>query len=54
MATDSTILAWKIPWMEKPGRLLSMGSQRVGHDGETSLSDAKSQLIGKDADAGKE
>ena len=25
-------LAWKIPWMEEPGRLQSMGSQRVGHD----------------------
>ena len=25
-------LAWKIPWTEKPGRLQSMGSQRVGHD----------------------
>ena len=25
-------LAWKIPWMEKPGRLQSMGSRRVGHD----------------------
>ena len=54
MATHSTILAWKIPWMEKPGRLPSMGSQRVGYDWVTSLSDAKSQLIGKDADAGKE
>ena len=32
MATHSTILAWKIPWMEEPGRLQSMGSQRVGHD----------------------
>ena len=33
MATHSSILAWKIPWMEEPGRLLqSMGSQRVGHD----------------------
>ena len=32
MATHSSILAWKIPWMEKPGRLKSMGSQRVGHD----------------------
>ena len=32
MATHSSILAWKIPWMEKPGRLQSMGSQRVGHD----------------------
>ena len=28
----STILAWKIPWTEDPGRLQSMGSQRVGHD----------------------
>ena len=32
MATHSSILAWKIPWMEKPGRLQPMGSQRVGHD----------------------
>ena len=32
MATCSSILAWKIPWMEEPGRLQSMGSQRVGHD----------------------
>ena len=32
MATHSSILAWKIPWMVKPGRLQSMGSQRVGHD----------------------
>ena len=32
MATHSSILAWKIPWMEDPGRLQSMGSQRVGHD----------------------
>ena len=31
MATHSSILAWKIPWMEDPGRLQSMGSQRVGH-----------------------
>ena len=38
MATDSSILAWNIPWMEKPGRLQSVGSQRVGHDGATSLS----------------
>ena len=30
MATHSSILAWKIPWMEEPGRLQSMGSQRVG------------------------
>ena len=32
MATHSSILAWKIPWMEEPGWLLSMGSQRVRHD----------------------
>ena len=32
MAIHSNILAWKIPWMEKPGRLQSMGLQRVGHD----------------------
>ena len=32
MATYSSILAWKIPWMEEPGGLQSMGSQRVGHD----------------------
>ena len=32
MATNSSILAWKIPWMEKPGGLQSMGLQRVRHD----------------------
>ena len=32
METHSSILAWKIPWMEEPGRLQSMGSHRVGHD----------------------
>ena len=32
MATHSTILAGKIPWMEEPGRLQSMGSQRVRHN----------------------
>ena len=32
MAIHSSILAWKIPWMEEPGRLQSVGSQRVGHD----------------------
>ena len=31
MATHSSILAWKTPWMEEPGRLQSMGSQRVRH-----------------------
>ena len=32
MATHSSILAWKIPWTEEPGRLQSMGSERVGHN----------------------
>ena len=38
MAPHSSTLAWKIPWMEGPGRLQSMGSLRVGHDRATSLS----------------
>ena len=32
MATHSSVLAWKIPWAEEPGRLQSTDSQRVGHD----------------------
>ena len=32
MATHSSILAWRIPWTEEPGRLQSIGSQRAGHD----------------------
>ena len=32
MATHSSILAWRIPWIQEPGRLQSMGSQRVRHD----------------------
>ena len=38
MAPHSSTLAWKIPWTEEPGRLQSMGSLRVRHDWETSLS----------------
>ena len=38
MAPLSSTLAWKIPWMEEPGRLQSMGPQRVGHDWASSLS----------------
>ena len=38
MATHSSTLAWKLPWTEEPGRLQSMGSLRVGHNWETSLS----------------
>ena len=36
MAIHSSILSWRIPWMEKPSRLQSTGSQRVGHDWATS------------------
>ena len=32
MVTHFSILAWRIPWMDRPGRLQSIGSQRVGHD----------------------
>ena len=38
MAPDSSALAWKIPWMEEPGKLQSMGSLRVRHNWVTSLS----------------
>ena len=38
MAPHSSTLAWKIPWMEEPGRLQSMGSLRVRHNSATSLS----------------
>ena len=38
MASHSSTLAWKIPWMEEPGRLQSVGSLRVGHDWVTSRS----------------
>ena len=37
MATHSSTLAWRIPWREEPGRLQSMGLQRVGHNGATLL-----------------
>ena len=38
MAPHSSTVAWKIPWMEEPGRLQSMGSLRIRHNWETSLS----------------
>ena len=41
MAIHSSTTAWKIPWTEDPGRLQSMGSQRVGHDWVTSLTHLK-------------
>ena len=45
MATHSSILAWKIPWTEKPGRLQPMGSQRVGHNWATSLSERHCYMV---------
>ena len=45
MATHSSILAWRIPWMEEPGGLQSMGLQRVGHDRGTLLT----QLVSCDS-----
>ena len=38
MSTHSSILAWKIPWTEEPGRLQFMGSRRVGHGRANSFS----------------
>ena len=37
MAIHTSVLAWKIPWTEKPGRVQSTGSQRVGHDSTHTL-----------------
>ena len=47
MAIHSSTLAWKIPWMEEPDRLQSMGSQRVRHDWATSLSLSLSETISR-------
>ena len=47
MATHSSTLAWKIPWIEEPSGLQSMGSQRVGHDWVTSLFNVSQLLVTK-------
>ena len=47
MATHSSTLAWKIPWMEEPDRLQSMGSLRVGHDWAASLYHFSLSCIGE-------
>ena len=52
MAIHFSILAWRIPWTEKPGGLQSMGSQRVGHSDDTNLT-AKSRGIKKPFDEGE-
>ena len=49
MAPHSSILAWKIPWTKEPGRLQSMGSQRVGHDSATSLQGFPDSSVGKES-----
>ena len=48
MATHSSIFALRIPWTEEPGRLQSMGSQRVGHDWVTSLLLGQIQTLQKE------
>ena len=47
MATHSSILAWGIPWTEEPGRLHSMGSQRMGHDLATKQQQEVGVVTGK-------
>jgi len=48
MATHCSILAWRIPWTEKPVRLQSMGSQRAGHDCMTNrFSYTELELLGR-------
>ena len=46
MAIHSSTIAWKIPWTEEPGRLQSVGLQRVGHDWATSLSLSEGKIMG--------
>ena len=45
MATHSSILVWRIPWREETGRLQSMGSQRVRHNGATSLTHSHASKV---------
>ena len=45
MAPHSSTLAWKIPRMEEPGGLQSMGSLRVGHDGATELNRTEPAIL---------
>ena len=44
MATHSSILAWRIPWIEEPGELQSMESQRVGHDWAANITTHRSKV----------
>ena len=45
MATHSCMLAWRIPWTEEPGRLQSVGSQRVGHNEQLTLYEGREGLV---------
>ena len=57
MATHSSTIAWKIPWMEEPARLQSMGSQRVRHDEQlhfTSQHLNPEELMLSNCDAGED
>ena len=45
MATHSGILAWKIPWIEEPGGLQSIGLKRVGHDRETNTENPQDAAV---------
>ena len=47
MATHSRILAWRIPWTEEPGRLQSMGSQRVGLSDQTTVSNQDTAALSR-------
>ena len=47
MATHSSILAWRTSWTEEPGRLQSMGSQRVGHNAATNTTREGKNLLKK-------
>ena len=47
MATHSSILAWRIPWTEEPGRLQSLGSRTVGHPSRISFCSAGSKIEGE-------
>ena len=53
MATHSSTLAWRIPWMKEPGGLQSMGSKRFGHDRAASLAFFKQTELQGRAEARK-
>ena len=53
MTIHSSTIAWEIPWTEEPGRLQSMGSQRVGHDWATSRSRSRSSIFQDSSEKGE-